>query len=108
MGQAKQRGTAQERAESAIQSTIDATLAKIKTVLDRYYQDMPNNFSQAENYFTGYVAAFDIKDGMELEGKESEWAYDGLPSSSIPSLISNAATYPVKQFSACEKLFGMS
>ena len=79
MGQAKQRGTAQERAESAIQSTIDATLAKIKTVLDRYYQDMPNNFSQAENYFTGYVAAFDIKDGMELEGKESEWAYDGLP-----------------------------
>lgn len=34
MGQAKQRGTAQERAESAIQSTIDATLAKIKTVLD--------------------------------------------------------------------------
>ena len=40
MGQAKQRGTAQERAESAIQSTIDATLAKIKTVLDGYYQDM--------------------------------------------------------------------
>lgn len=60
----KEEFTAQERAESAIQSTIDATLAKIKTVLDRYYQDMPNNFSQAENYFTGYVAAFDIKDGI--------------------------------------------
>ncbi len=79
MGQAKQRGTAKNVLKVQFKVRLMQPWQRLRPYLIDTIKTCRITLSQAENYFTGYVAAFDIKDGMELEGKESEWAYDGLP-----------------------------
>ena len=66
MGQAKNRGSLEERVQNAKKLNIDEILKELQRLIEGHYQHVPSQFSHHHNYLDGCVIAMDTKDAMDI------------------------------------------
>ena len=64
MGQAKNRGSLEERVQNAKKLKKDEILKELQRLIEGHYQHVPSQFSHHHNYLDGCVIAMDTKDAM--------------------------------------------
>ena len=55
MGQAKNRGSLEERVKNAKKFRKEAILSELKKIVEGHYQHVPDQFSHRQNYLDGCV-----------------------------------------------------
>ena len=97
MGQAKNRGSLEERVKNAKKFRKEAILSELKKIVEGHYQHVPDQFSHRQNYLDGCVIAMDIKEAMDIVLDDGDIGIieDGCPK---PEYILKPQTKPSKLF----------
>lgn len=66
MGQAKNRGSLEERVKNAKKFRKEGILSELQKIVEGHYQHVPDQFSHRQNYLDGCVIAMDIKEAMDI------------------------------------------
>ena len=93
MGQAKNRGSLEERVQNAKKLKKDEILKELQRLIEGHYQHVPSQFSHHHNYLDGCVIAMDTKDAMDiaLDNDDLGIFEDGYPHPEYISGLFNIA-----------------